>query len=251
MDRPLSEEIALVSGGSRGIGAAIARSLADAGADVALTYLRSNSKAEGIVKYCRSQGVRSYAYCSDVRSRRDVKQAVEAVRNDLGEPTLLIHNAGVSGESLLFQDATDKEYDQLMDTHVRGAYHLIQEVLPKMVSRRFGRVILISSIWGESGGAGEVIYSSAKGAINGMTRALAKEVAPSGITVNAVAPGAVGTDMLNRQLSEEDQYALSGLIPMGRLGKPEEIASFVQWLCRKETAYVTGQIFHVNGGWYP
>lgn len=251
MDRPLSGQVALVSGGSRGIGAAIALRLADAGADVAIVYLRSQEKAERVVEQCRSHGSRAIAIRSDVRSRDAVNEVVEATRRELGTPLLLVHNAGVAGDSVLFQDVTDEEYNRLMDTHVRGGYHLIQGVMQEMVRRRFGRIILLSSVWGESGGAGEVLYSAAKGAINGMTRALAKELAPSGVTVNAVAPGAIETDLLNAQLSGEERRELAEAIPSGRLGKGEEVAAMVEWLCRREAAYVTGQILHINGGWYP
>ncbi|PTX58650.1 3-oxoacyl-[acyl-carrier protein] reductase [Melghirimyces profundicolus] len=251
MHPPLSGEVALVSGGSRGIGAAIALHLAAAGADVALTYRSSAEKAKRVSEGCRAYGVRSSAYRSDVRSRSDVRGMLDEVTRELGRPSLLIHNAGVAGNSLFFQDVTGEEYDRVMDTHVRGAYHLIQEVLPDMVSRRFGRIILLSSIWGESGGAGEVLYSAAKGAINAMARSLAKETAPSGITVNAVAPGAIRTDMLNEQLSDAEKEELAGRIPSGRLGEPEDVAAMIGWLCRREAGYVTGQVIHVNGGWYP
>ncbi len=176
---------------------------------------------------------------------------MEKVGEDLGWPTLLVHSAGVAGESWVLQDVTDEEYDRVMDTHVRGAVHLTQAILPEMIRRRRGRVILLSSIWGESGGAGEVLYSAAKGALNGLTRALAKEVAPSGVTVNAVAPGAIQTDMLAEQLSGEEQRELSQQIPVGRLGTAEEVATLVSWLCRREAEYLTGQVLHINGGWYP
>ncbi|MFD1426229.1 3-oxoacyl-[acyl-carrier protein] reductase [Kroppenstedtia sanguinis] len=251
MSLSLQGETALVSGSSRGIGAAVVRRLAEEGSDVAVVYRQAREQAEETVEACRSFGVKAFAYQADVRFRTEVENLMEKVGEDLGWPTLLVHSAGVAGESWVLQDVTDEEYDRVMDTHVRGAVHLTQAILPEMIRRRRGRVILLSSIWGESGGAGEVLYSAAKGALNGLTRALAKEVAPSGVTVNAVAPGAIQTDMLAEQLSGEEQRELSQQIPVGRLGTAEEVATLVSWLCRREAEYLTGQVLHINGGWYP
>ncbi|MFC4077902.1 elongation factor P 5-aminopentanone reductase [Salinithrix halophila] len=251
MEKSLQAETALISGGSRGIGAAIARKLAAAGASVAVNYQHCSEKAQAVKEACSALGVQSRIYQADIRSREEVSKMAERVFRELGEPSILIHSAGVAGESLLFQDVTDDEYDRLMDTHVRGAYLLVQAVLPAMIRRRFGRIVLVSSIWGESGGAGEVVYSAAKGALNGMTRALAKELAPSGITVNAVAPGAILTDMLTDQLSEKERSKLAEQIPSGRLGETDEVASLTAYLCQREASYLTGQVLHINGGWFP
>ncbi|GGA34603.1 beta-ketoacyl-ACP reductase [Kroppenstedtia guangzhouensis] len=248
---PLQGEIALVSGGSRGIGAAVVRRLAKDGSDVAIVYRQAREQAEETAEACRSLGVKAFAYQTDVRFRTEVERLLKKVANDLGLPTILVHSAGVTGESWVFQDVTDGEYDRVMDTHVRGAVHLVQAVLPEMIRRRKGRIILLSSIWGESGGAGEVLYSAAKGALNGLARALAKEVAPSKVTVNAVAPGAIQTDMLAEQLSVEDRRELTQQIPADRLGTVEEVAALVCWLCLREAEYLTGQVLHINGGWYP
>lgn len=249
--KSLQGETALVSGSSRGIGAAVVRRLAGEGSDVAVVYRQAREQAEETAEACRSLGVKAFTYQADVRFRTEVERLVERVGEDLGLPTLLVHSAGVVGESWVFQDVTDKEYDRVMDTHVRGAVHLTQAVLPEMIRRRRGRIILLSSIWGESGGAGEVLYSAAKGALNGLARALAKEVAPSGVTVNAVAPGAIHTDLLAEQLSAEERRELAHRIPAGRLGTAEEVAALVCWLCRREAEYLTGQVLHINGGWYP
>ncbi|SFS60055.1 elongation factor P 5-aminopentanone reductase [Marininema halotolerans] len=251
MKKWLQGETALVSGGSRGIGAAIALELASNGADVAINYLERSVEAERVAKACQREGVSAKAYPADVGNRQEVNAMLTQVEKEFGEVSLLIHSAGVTGKSLLFQDVVDEEMDLLFNTHVRGAMHLVQGGMPGMIRRQQGRIILISSIWGEAGGAGEVLYSAAKGAMNGLTRALAKELAPSGITVNAIAPGAIETDMLLDQLSKEEIEELTESIPIGRVGKPAEVAHLVAHVCRKESAYLTGQILHVNGGWYP
>jgi 3-oxoacyl-[acyl-carrier protein] reductase len=240
----------VVTGASRGIGAAIAERLAEEGAHVAVGYRTEETKAQEVVHRCRRHGVHAYAYRADVRSRSDVEEMVQRVKRELGPPLILVHNAGVAGIGLI-QDVTDDQYATVFDTHIKGAIHLIQACLPAMLSRNFGRIVLLSSIWGESGGAGESLYSAAKGAVNGMARALAKELGPSGITVNAVAPGAIETDMLREQLDEGERLNLAGEIPAGRLGRPDDVAALTAFLCREEAGYLTGQVLHVNGGWYP
>ncbi|PTM58927.1 elongation factor P 5-aminopentanone reductase [Desmospora activa] len=249
MNKDLANQIAFISGGSRGIGAAVAKALADAGADVAINYNRSHQQAERVADRCRKKGVKAITVQGDVRFRSQVEAMVDQVEQAWGAPALLVHSAGVVGESDVFQLVDDEEYDRVMDVHVRGAFFLIRRLLPDMVRNRYGRIIILSSVWGESGGAGEVLYSTAKGALNGLVRSLGKETAPSGITVNAVAPGAIRTEMLDQQLTTVEQHALATDIPVGRLGEPAEVASLVRWLCERQAAYVTGQVFHIDGGW--
>ncbi|MBA4494402.1 elongation factor P 5-aminopentanone reductase [Paenactinomyces guangxiensis] len=245
----LSGQVAWITGASGGIGAAIAESLARTGANVAVGYRRSKEKAEQVMFKCRALGVKAQSIHVDVRSKPSVIKGYNEICEELGEPDLLIHAAGTS-QFALFQDYKDKDFDEMMDVHVRGAFYLIKAVLPSYLRRKAGRIILISSIWGETGGAGEVLYSAAKGAQNSMAKALAKELAPSGITVNAVAPGAILTPMLHSQLTGSQQQELAEEIPAGRLGKAEEVASLVRYLCLPESSYITGQVLHVNGGWY-
>ena len=218
MAKPLAGQAALISGGSRGIGVAVARRLAAAGADVMVMYRTSRESAEEVVRSCRLQGVQALAEQGDVRVYEDVKRIVRHASLYFGRLSLLIHCAGVTGKGLV-QDVDDEEYDRVMDTHVRGAFHLIRASLPSFLAHRNGRIILLSSIWGEAGGSGEVLYSAAKGAINGLARALAKELAPSGISVNAVAPGAIRTDMLEEQLSEEEMDELWSGFPPAAWGR--------------------------------
>ena len=243
------EQIAFISGASGDIGRAIASVLAEKKIQIAAGFHRNEQAAADVVATCEQKGVGAVAVNCDVSSQMSVKAAYDQVVAKLGHPTILVHAAGVSQFGLL-QDVTDEQFDQIMDVHVRGAFYLVKTGLPALIRQKKGRIILLSSIWGSVGAAGEVVYSAAKGAINSLTKALAKELAPSRITVNAIAPGAVDTKMLAQQLDEQEKQGLMDEIPMGRLGQPEEIASLVEYLCREEAGYMTGQILHVNGGWY-
>ncbi len=245
----MTESVAWITGASGGIGAGIARALAQQGISLAIGYYRNKEQAQRLADSCRQQGIEALPVACDVTDWNQMRQAYRKIQFSLGAPTILIHCAGIAQVGL-FQDMTKQDYDRVMDTHVRGAFYFVQTGLPYLIQQKTGRIILISSIWGETGGAGEVLYSAAKGAINGMTKALAKELAPSGITVNAVAPGAIQTDMLQAQLTEEEQLALADEIPIGRLGRVDEVGSLVGYLCSPAAAYITGQVIHVNGGWY-
>lgn len=247
--KPLHGEIAWITGGSGGIGKAAAVELAAAGADVIIGYHSAETVARQTEQICRRFGVRALAVPVDVRNRESVSAAYREITHHFGNPTILIHAAGNSVAGLI-QDMTEKDYDQVMDTHVRGAFSLVQAVLPAMIQQQKGRIVLVSSIWGQTGGACEVLYSAAKGAQISMAKALAKELAPSGITVNAIAPGAIQTAMLKRQLTREERSSLAVEIPAGRLGLPEEVASLIRYVCLPEAAYITGQVLAVNGGWY-
>lgn len=247
--KSLHKQVAWISGASGGIGSAIAIRLAELGAKVAVCYQQSSERAEEIVNQCQKIGGIARRYQLDVKSADSVKDCYQEICWTLDQPTILIHAAGGTQVGL-FQDMKKEQYDEIMDTHVRGAVHMIQTSMPEMIRQRQGRIILLSSIWGETGGAGEVLYSAAKGAIQGLTKALAKELALSNITVNAVAPGAIETQLLSKQLTEEERTELALEIPMGRLGTPQEIARIVSHLCEPESGYLTGQVIHVNGGWY-
>ncbi len=245
----LKGKTALVTGGSGGIGEAISIELAKIGAPVAIGYHTNIDKAEQTAKHCRSMGADACCVHLDVGKRSSIEHAYKEVSMYLSPPEILVHAAGTSKWGVI-QDFTDSDYDQLMDVHVRGAFYLVQTVLPHMIQQGNGRIIFISSIWGQTGGAGEVLYSAAKGAQISMAKALAKEVASSGITVNAVAPGAIETGMLDRQLSQVEKKQLVEEIPLGRTGRTREVASLVQYLCLPQSSYITGQVFAVNGGWY-
>ncbi|MCH5586435.1 3-oxoacyl-ACP reductase FabG [Shimazuella sp. AN120528] len=245
----VDKKIAWITGASGGIGAAIATQLASAGVDVGVCYNRNQAKAMEVVQQCRDNGVDAYAFKLDVTKEEDVKKVYKSIYFSLGKPTILVHAAGHT-EVSLFQDSSTEQYHRLMDVHVKGAFLLARTTLPHQLQERWGRIIFVSSIWGSVGGATEVLYSTAKSALHGMTKALAKEVALSGITVNAVAPGAVDTKLLRQQLTKEEIQDLEEEIPVGRLGNPHEIASTVVFLCQQETSYITGQVIHQNGGLY-
>lgn len=247
--KSLQGQVAWISGASGGIGSAIAIRLAELGAKVAVCFQHSSERADEVVLKCQELGGIAKKYHLDVKRGGSVQDCYRQVCWTLGKPTVLIHAAGGTQVGL-FQDMTTEQYDEIMDTHVRGAVHLIQTSIPEMIRQRQGRIILLSSIWGETGGAGEVLYSAAKGAIQGLTKALAKELALSNITVNAVAPGAIETQLLFDQLTEEERVELAADIPVGRLGTPQEVASLVSHLCEPASGYLTGQVIHVNGGWY-
>ena len=231
----------LVTGGSRGIGRATVECLCREGARVAFTYRSSEGEARELAARTGALPIRA-----DNASEEDIARAVRETVATLGPIDCLVNNAGISHVSLLTDMSTD-EMRRILDVHLLGAMLYCREVLPSMVRRRFGRIINISSMWGLTGGSCEVVYSAAKAGLIGLTRALSKEVGPSGITVNAIAPGVIDTEM-NAALTEEDRRALCDETPLGRIGRPEEIAQAVRFLASEEAAFMTGAVLNVSGG---
>ncbi len=232
----------LITGGSAGIGAAAVRRFAAAGDRVFFTWLRGEEAARSLE---RETGAR--ALQADVCSPEMTSAAVQAVLGAAEHIDVLVCNAGTALNRMLM-DTTDEEYRQVMDTNVYGVFNTVRAVLPDMFWRRQGAVITVSSVWGQSGGSCEAVYSASKAAVIGMTRALAREVAGSGIRVNCVAPGMIDTRM-NSMFTEDEKREISEEIPLGRIGTPEEVADAIFFLAGGEASYLTGQVLGVNGGW--
>ncbi len=244
--RPLYGQVAVVTGASRGIGAAIAISLARAGAAVVINYLSNREHAQAVADKCRTYGSRAIAIQADVTDFQAVEHLMETTIKELGEPDILINNAGRARSALLL-DTTEAIWDELMDANLKAPFFCVKSALPGMIQKQYGRIVNISSIWGISGGSFEVAYSASKGGLIALTKALAKELGSSGITVNAVAPGAIETDMLS-ELTADDLKQISAETPVGRLGTPDDVASAVLFLVSPGSSFMTGQIISPNGG---
>ncbi|MEG0339964.1 MAG: 3-oxoacyl-ACP reductase FabG [Oscillospiraceae bacterium] len=239
-------KVALITGASRGIGAAIAIALAKSGYSVAICYNSNEQKANDIVNALNSEGLTSAAFKADITIQNDITNLCANVKNVLGNIELLVNNAGISQQKL-FCELSENDIDKMLDTNIKGAMLCSKAVLPDMISRHKGCIINIASMWGETGASCEVHYSAAKAAIIGFTKALAKELAPSGIRVNCVSPGAVDTDML-AFFTQDDKQAIINDTPLGRLGTAEDIANAVEFLSSDKASFITGQILSVNGG---
>jgi len=239
-------KIVLITGGSRGIGAEIARGFARLGDDVAITYNESVSLAEKVVFELKNLGINAFAFKCDVSKKSDVIAVFKMVKSSLGEVDILVNNAGIAHEGL-FTDLSESEWDRLFEVNVKGIFNATQAVLPDMIRKKSGKIINISSMWGQVGASCEVAYSATKAAVIGLTKALAKEVAPSNINVNCVCPGVIKTDMLG-SFSSDDILALEEQTPLGRIGLPIDIAEMVVFLASKKASFITGQVFGVNGG---
>lgn len=233
----------LVTGGSRGIGRAIVEKFAKENYNVILNYNKSGYAALDIAKQYKNVEI----FKADVSSKKDVEAMINFAEEKFGKIDVLINNAGISCTGLL-QDLTLDEWNKLFEVNVTGTFLVTKEVLPKMISEKSGKIINISSVWGLVGASMEVAYSASKAAIIGFTKALAKEVGPSNITVNAIAPGIVMTDMVSN-LSIEEFEAIRNEIPLGKIGSTEDIANAAFYLAGDNAEYITGQILSPNGGW--
>ena len=239
--------VALVTGASRGIGKAIALQLGAQGLIVVGTAT-TDSGAASITEYLAAKNVVGRGYCADVASAESVNNLMERIENEFGSPLVLVNNAGITRDNLLMRMKSD-EWSSVIETNLGSMYRLCKSCLRGMTKARWGRVINISSVVGSSGNAGQTNYAASKAGIEGFTRSLAKEIGSRGITVNAVAPGFIATDM-TRDLPEKQTEALLSQIPLGRLGQPEEIAMAVGFLASESGSYITGETLHVNGGMY-
>ncbi|UUZ85980.1 SDR family oxidoreductase [Paenibacillus sp. P26] len=246
-NKPFTEQTVLITGASRGIGAAIARRFASVGMNVVIHYLQSHEAANETARSCMKTGASVLTVTADLRSLEQIRRMKEKLEQHGLIPDILVNNAGISHYGLL-SDVTEEQWDELMGINLKGTFLMTREFMRPMIRQKYGRIINVSSIWGISGASCEVAYSTAKGGLNAFTKALAKELAPSGITVNAVAPGAVDTLMMSG-FDPEEKAAIANDIPAGRFAQPEEIASLVYFLGLPESGYITGQIISPNGGW--
>lgn len=237
---------ALITGASRGIGAAAACALARDGWAVAVNYRSSREKAEALAAQIRQQGGVALAVCADIGDPDQVESLFETVESQLGTVGALVNNAGIAQQKL-FTDITPTEWDELFRVDVKGVFLCCRRALPAMIHRQEGWIVNISSMWGQVGASCEVHYSAAKAAVIGLTKALAKETGPSGIRVNCIAPGVIQTEM-NGHLSPETLDALREETPLEMLGTPQDVAEAVRFLCSPEARFITGQVLGVNGG---
>lgn len=239
------ERIAIVTGASRGIGREIAKCLARENIKVIANYNKSEEKAIELKEELKKENIEIDIVKADVSKRVDAKKLVNYAIERYGKIDILINNAGIS-EYKIFTDETDEDWNRVINTNLYSAFAMSQEVIPNMVHNKSGCIINISSIWGMVGSSLEVLYSISKAGMDGLTKALAKELGPSNIRVNSVAPGAIDTDM-NADLSEAELKELEEDTPLGRIGKPEDIAKCVKWLVGD--TFTTGQVISINGGW--
>lgn len=235
----------IVTGGSRGIGAAIVKELSKQNYKVVLNYNNSEEAAKQIKKELEEQGINIEIFKADVSKREEVKKLVEFTLKKYKKIDVLINNAGID-QIKPFMDITDKEWNKMIQVNLNSVFYCTQEALKDMIHNKRGCIINMSSIWGICGASCEVHYSVAKAGIDGMTKALAKEMGPSNIRVNSIAPGLVDTDM-NKDITRKEIDRIKEEIPLGRIARPEEIVNSVKWLIEDE--YVSGQVISVNAGW--
>ncbi len=243
----MENEIALVSGASRGIGQAIALSLGNKGATVIGTAT-SEKGAENISQYLQENNIKGRGMVLNVTEQASIDQLLATMKNDFAMPSILVNNAGITRDNLLMR-MKDEEWDAIIETNLSSIFKLSRACLRAMMKARTGRIISIASVVGITGNAGQANYAAAKAGIFGFSKSLAREVGSRGITVNAVAPGFIDTDM-TRALPDETKNALLSQIPLNRLGQAEEIASAVTFLASAEASYITGETLNVNGGMY-
>ena len=236
----------LITGASRGIGRASAVAFARNGYNVAVNYCKSKEKAAALADELNSYGVMTAAYQADVSDKTEVEEMFRKAEQELGKISALVNNAGIA-EQILFSDITEEKWDRMFAVNVKGAYNCTQAVLPSMIHEKYGRIINVSSMWGISGASCEVHYSASKAALIGFTKALAKEVGLSGITVNCVAPGVIGTDM-NAEISGEILEELKENTPLNRIGTSEDVAEAILFLASDKASFITGQTLSVDGG---
>ncbi|HAR4866363.1 TPA: 3-oxoacyl-[acyl-carrier-protein] reductase [Staphylococcus aureus] len=239
---------ALVTGASRGIGRSIALQLAEEGYNVAVNYAGSKEKAEAVVEEIKAKGVDSFAIQANVADADEVKAMIKEVVSQFGSLDVLVNNAGITRDNLLMR-MKEQEWDDVIDTNLKGVFNCIQKATPQMLRQRSGAIINLSSVVGALGNPGQANYVATKAGVIGLTKSAARELASRGITVNAVAPGFIVSDMTDA-LSDELKEQMLTQIPLARFGQDTDIANTVAFLASDKAKYITGQTIHVNGGMY-
>ena len=238
--------LAIVTGGSRGIGAAIAEKLAQDGFDVLINCASSVEKAEAVAEKCRAHGVNAYVKKWDVADYDACSTALKEIKEEIGVPFVLVNNAGITRDGLAAR-MSDDDFDAVIDINLKGTFHCCRAAAKLMMKQRWGRIVNMSSVVGVYGNAGQVNYAASKAGVIGLTKSLARELARRNITANAVAPGFIATDMTDA-LSDAQREAIVSRIGSGRLGEPDDIAHLVRFLASDEASYITGQVIWVDGG---
>lgn len=244
--KPLENKIALVTGGSRGIGKAIALGLADAGASVMISYKSSTDEAQKVVEEIRKKGVASDAYQADAASFEQSKAIIDKIVEQHKRLDILVNNAGITKDTLLMR-MSEEDWDSVVDTNLKSVFNFTKAASRQMMGQRSGKIINITSIVGIIGNAGQTNYAASKAGIIGVTRSVAKELGSRNIQVNAIAPGFIETDM-TQKLNDEQRKALADSIPLKRTGKAAEVAAAVRFLASSDADYITGQVLCVDGG---
>lgn len=242
----LSGKVALVTGGARGIGRATVIELAKAGADVAINYAGSEEAAKQLAAEVEGLGRKTISIQTNVADSAAVGEMVKKVIEEFGHIDILVNNAGITKDNLLMR-MKEEEWDQVIAVNLKGVFNCIKAVTRQMMKQRSGRIINMSSVVGVMGNAGQANYVASKAGVIGLTKSTARELATRGITVNAIAPGFIETDMTS-SLGDEVNKGILSQIPLGRMGQPEDIAKMVRFIASDEAGYVTGQIIHVDGG---
>ncbi len=244
----LSGKVALITGGSRGIGRAIAISLADAKCDTLINYQSHDDAADEVVSELKKRKVRAKAYRADISDSAQATEMVKQIKEEFGAVDILVNNAGINRDRS-FLKMTKEMWDEVLGVNLNGPFNVTHELLPAMVEKGWGRIINISSMGGQTGNFGQANYAVTKGGLIAFTMTLAREVSRKGVTVNCVSPGYTETDM-TKGMPEQVVDQIKGLIPVGRMAKPEEIAAAVTFFASPQASYITGQVLGVNGGMY-
>lgn len=242
----LSGKTAIVTGGSRGIGRAVALKLAELGANIVVNYTSSPERADEVIKEIASKGVKALAVKADVSNVNEVEHLINTAQENFSTLDILVNNAGITRDTLLMKMKED-DWDKVISINLKGTFNCTKGVIKKMMKQRSGKIVNIASVIGLSGNAGQSNYAASKAGIIGFTKSIAKEVGSRGINVNAVAPGFIQTDMTD-VLSDDIKNDLSKSIPLKKLGEPEDVANAVAFLCMDEAKYITGQVLNVDGG---